>query len=284
MRSLAFVALFACPFAAAHAGQDDPVRTKNEKAIAKARAAYQEELEKLDGAVAKYFTGLETAARKKGDKKALDAIQRERLLFDLVGTAPPGAPPALGQKATTAANALAAAYTVAVKEYTKAGRDDLAGDSQKRLDALKALGKDGTVPRYLLLVNAKTGLNASAEKEDGARGSPLVQVGTTHKPNQHWQIVPTADPNVFHIKNRAGGHFFNIGGTDKDKAQLILWDTGGGTNNNFVVARSGDFYTLTSTDSKKFVCGAPDADGSIVCQKEKPEAKEHLWSLVPVAP
>lgn len=270
-----------CLFAAAAPAEEpvDPVKAKHEKAISKARAAYQDELEKFDAAATKHFDAAEAAARKKGDKTAVDTIKRERLACGLLGAVPKSAPATLGQKVTTASAALTGAYETAVKEYTKARKDDLAGEAQKKLTALK---KDGG--RFFLLVNRQTGRIAAAEKEDGARGSPLVQTEHAGKPNQHWSFVATADPLVFHVRNRASGHFFNIGGTVKDKTPLILWDGGGGTHNTFIAARTGAHYTFMNTDSKKFVCGAPEADKWVVNQQEKPADEEHLWSLVPLVP
>lgn len=109
-----------------------------------------------------------------------------------------------------------------------------------------------------------------------------MQVKQSGNLNQQWLFVPTGDPTVYQIKNRASGHFFNIPGPAKEGAQVHLWDGGGGTNNNLIPARSGFYYSFLFVDSKKFVAVADttDAEGKPVIHREKPADDVHLWGLV----
>jgi hypothetical protein len=254
----------------------DLLKTK----IEKAKVTHYDELQKLETNVSNLFDTAETAARKQGDKATLDQLKVARVSFDLAGTLPKGLPTTTTQKFNNASNTLTALYTQAVKEYTKAGMDDLAEAAQKELDQ----HKKGPGPRYFALVNKKTKLVLSAEKADGARGSPLVQEQQTGKPNQQWTFVATGDPLVYQIKNRASGNFVNIPGPAKDGSQIILWDGGGGTNNNIVPARNGFHYSFLFVDSKKFmaIADTTEAEGKPVIHKEKAESDEQFWALVPV--
>ena len=269
-----------CTSAAALAAPADPLKTK----IEKAKAAYDDEFQKLEANVADLMDKAEATARKQGDKTTLDRLKPERLSFDLTGTVPKGLPAATTQKFTSAFNNLAALYAQAVKDYTKAGKDVEAAAAQKELDKLKELEKTKKLAgtRYFYLVNKKTGLVLAAEKEDGARGSHLVQVKQTDKPHQQWTFEH-AGPH-YHLKNRASGHFANMPGPAADGAQPHLWDGGGGTNNYVTPARSGFHYTFLFVDSKKFIAVADttDAEGKPVIHKEKPADDVHLWALVPV--
>lgn len=250
----------------------DPIKAK----IEKAKTAYDDEFQKLEESAAAALDAAETAARKKGDKAAIDRLKQERTGFDLLGALPKNL---ATQKFTAASNNLAAVYAQAVKDYTKAGKDDEAAAAQKDLDKLK---KAPGQPRYFYLVNKKTRLVLAAEKEDAARGSHLVQVKQTDKPHQQWWFVPAG--SHYCIKNRASGHFVNIPGRAADGTRPHLWDGGGGTNNDVVPASSGFYYTFLFVDSKKFVAVADttDAEGKPVIQREKPEDDVHLWALVPV--
>lgn len=275
MRWLLMLAALGAPAAALSAPPADP-----KARIEKAKAAYDGELDKLETTVANLFNTYENAARKQGDKATLDRLKPERVAFDLTGALPKDLPAATKQKFTAASDALAAAYNLAIKEYTKAGKDDEAAAVQKELDKLKK----GPGERYFYLVNKKTGLVVATETETGARGSHLVQVKRTDKPHQQWAFVPTNRQHIYHVKNRASGHFFNIGGGVGEGARLTVWDGGGGTNNNFTPTREGFYYTFLSDDSKKFACVADttDAEGKPVIQREKPAGDIHLWALVPV--
>ena len=259
---------------------DDPIKAR----IEKAKTAYGDEFQKLEERAAAALDAVEAAARKKGDRTALDRLKPERTAFDLLGTLPKGLPASAAQKFTAAANNLVATYAQAVKDYTKAGKDDEAAAAQKELDKLKELektkGLSGT--RYFYLVNKKTRLVLAAEKEDAARGSHLVQVKQTDKPHQQWWFVPAGAH--YCIKNRASGHFVNIPGPAADGAEPHLWDGGGGTNNHLVPVRNGFYYSFSFVDSKKFVAAADTtaAGGKPVIHKEKPEGDVHLWALVPV--
>lgn len=118
----------------AAAGEDkDLVSAK----LDEAKRAYDKEIAAYLRAAGEWFDTREDAARKAGDKKAVDAIKAERKAFDEGGELPKAAPAALRQRAAAARKALEGAYAQAVKEYVKAKMDDHAAAVEKQLEEFR---------------------------------------------------------------------------------------------------------------------------------------------------
>ena len=113
---------------------EDMVKVK----LDKAKAGYDEAMNKFRMAVGEYFNKREDAARKDGNKKLVDEIKADRQTFDEKGEVPNTAPAVLKQKATAASITLENAYILAIKEYTRAKLDDEAAATEKELAAFKA--------------------------------------------------------------------------------------------------------------------------------------------------
>lgn len=261
------------------ANQDDPVKTK----LDKAKAAFNAEFAKLERGLDDALEKAETAARKKGDKVALDRIKLERTTLELALVFPKSTPQAISQKLSTARGTLESAYALAVKEYTKASKDDKAAEVQKELEQFK---KAGIVPRYYTISNINSGLVLSAAKESADRAVALVQVKNTNKAYQQWSFVTTANPEIFFIKNRASGHFVNLAGALKDGGPLHLWSEDGGDHNYWTPVREGLYFTFKSPTSKNYLSVADaskEADKAVV-QKAKSDGKEQVWEVIPVKP
>jgi hypothetical protein len=147
---------------------DDPIKAK----LDKAKAAYKASLEQYRDAVAKYFDKQEEASRKEGNKKLLDQIKAERTAFQETGDLPRTAPGELKRKLAPARSALESADTAAVREYTKARKDDMATAVEKELEQFK---HDGDAP-WVELFNSKDvkGWHAS----EGTRATWRVTGGT----------------------------------------------------------------------------------------------------------
>jgi hypothetical protein len=125
----------------AWADEKDPVRDK----LFAAKVAYDKEMAACRAAVGEWLDKREEAARKAGDKKAVDAVKADRKAFDEAGELPKGAPANIQQKPAQARKALEGAYAEAVKAYTKAKKDDQAAAVEKELDAfLKNAGASWT--------------------------------------------------------------------------------------------------------------------------------------------
>ncbi len=101
------------------------------------KEGYRAEVEKFRTAVAEWFDQREAAARKDGNKKLVDQIKAERAAFAMNGEVPPKAPPALKRIPKAARAKLEAAFETAVKEYTKARKDDQAAAVEKELSEFK---------------------------------------------------------------------------------------------------------------------------------------------------
>lgn len=123
---VAFVA-FAAP------AEDDPIRAK----LNISRTAYKVELTRYREAVAAYFDSREQAARDVGNKEQVDQIKAERTAFQEKGDLPLTAPPDLRRKLIAARQDLLSAFQDAVKEYTRAKKDDLAAAVDKELKDFK---------------------------------------------------------------------------------------------------------------------------------------------------
>lgn len=123
------------------AGLVTTVRADSESARVKldeAKAAYEASSEKYRAAVGVWLDKREASAREKGDKKLVDQVKAERQAFDERGELPPGAPVALKSRITSARAALDSAYKAAVREYTRAKRDEEAAAVEKEWEQFKA--------------------------------------------------------------------------------------------------------------------------------------------------
>jgi hypothetical protein len=116
-------------------GQDaDPIKARLEKA----REAYEAEVGKLSNSLLDVLQQREDAARKSGDKKLVDRIREERNAFESRGQLPrSAATPAQLRELKQARSAMEAAYQAAVKEYTKAKKDDDASAVEQELKVFK---------------------------------------------------------------------------------------------------------------------------------------------------
>ena len=111
--------------------EDDSIK----KNLAAAKQTYDLELEKYRKAAEAWFDETSEAARKDGNKKLLDQIKSMRQEFDEKGQLSKTSPPAIKKKAQDTRTAMDLAYANAVKEYTKAKKDDLATAVEKEFAA-----------------------------------------------------------------------------------------------------------------------------------------------------
>lgn len=149
-RRLTLLRRIACAFAfialvvALAPARADDVETVKEK-LFQAKKEYDGETRKFRAAVTEALDKREEAARKAGDKKALDAIKAERDRYDKDGELPTATPAAALTQVRAARATLDKAYTAAVKDYTRL-REDAAeaaekGQQEFNLNAAVAFGK-----------------------------------------------------------------------------------------------------------------------------------------------
>jgi hypothetical protein len=79
-------------------------------------------------------------ARASGNKKLLDQVKADRKAYEEKDEVPKGVPAAKRQKLAASRMALEAAYAAAIRDYTKAKKDDEAAAVEKELDEFKKGG------------------------------------------------------------------------------------------------------------------------------------------------
>src|SRR4051794_31588966 len=119
---------------AGYAEDKDPVRDR----LVTARTNYDNEMKQVHKQAEDWLDQRENAARKAGDKKVLDQVKDERKGYEESGELPRTAPATLRLRHERARKAMDAAYAEAVKEYTKAKKDEEATAVE---EAWKAFGK-----------------------------------------------------------------------------------------------------------------------------------------------
>jgi hypothetical protein len=138
-RPVAWIAAALALTASPLPGDDsDPIKSK----LDKAKATYQEDVEKLRKGVSDSLDKKEEAARKTGNKALVDQIKAAREEFEKKGEVPKGVPAGSYQFGMRSAQIkMQGAYTEAVKGYTKAKQDDKASGVEAELkEFLKSTG------------------------------------------------------------------------------------------------------------------------------------------------
>jgi hypothetical protein len=105
--------------------------------VLKAKEAYNAEIEKLRTAVNAGFDKKEEKARSKGDKKTVDEVKQQRAALAEFEEWPVDMPVELRTRLTKARTQIEAAYTAAIKECTKAKKDEEAAALEKELQEIK---------------------------------------------------------------------------------------------------------------------------------------------------
>lgn len=127
---------------------DDPIKAK----LDIAKVAHATALEQHHEAVNAFFDKQEDTARKNGNKKLLDQIKLSRTAFQEKGTLPQTFPTDPRKKYAAARSALDLAYAAAIRDYTKARKDDEAAAVEKEFEQVKKSRKETT---WVVLFNGK---------------------------------------------------------------------------------------------------------------------------------
>lgn len=255
--------------------QSDPVQA----ALDKAWTTYQDEVVKADRLMIESSAKLEKAARQKGDKATLDRLNLEWVDYQLTGRTTKSTPATVRQKLSLAHRDLVAAYVQSVKAYTKASKDDKATAAQKVLDELR----NSAPTRYFSLLNEKSGLVLTPEKENAERAVVLVQTKDTGALHQQWSFQPHNQPGVYLIRNRLSGHFLNIAGTH-DFGRTHLWSFDAAEHNHWLISRDDKFLRIRDANGEGYLTpeGASKEKDVPILKSAKVEGIEQLWRLLPV--
>jgi hypothetical protein len=210
-RTVAFVVLVGST-CAAFADEKDPVKEK----LFKAKVAYDAEMAQFRKSAGDWFDKREEAARKAGDKKALDQIKDERKAFDEASALPQTAPAAIKQKHEKATKALETAYAEAVKTYTKAKKDTEAAAVE---EAWKAFVSGNEVD-LLALVDPKGHAIAGEWKKSGKAlvGTSGSRLQLRYEPGEEYDIEVIC-------RRTAGDDCFAVGLVAGERQVLAVIDS-----------------------------------------------------------
>ena len=208
VRSVLGLVLFVGLVSAAVGDDKDPVKEK----LFAAKQAYDAELKLFRKQGAEWFDKREDAARNDGNKKLVDQIKEERATFDETGELPKAAPAALRQKSATAKKTLDAAYSEAVKQYTKARKDPEAAAVEAEW---KSFGTRTNSVDLLALVDTKVHAVLGDWKRDGeslvgVSGEKQARLQLPYEPGEEYDVAVrckrVAGDDCFCLGLVVGGH------------------------------------------------------------------------------
>jgi hypothetical protein len=174
-----FLAAVAVCFALIVPGRadDDPIKTR----LDEARQQYRETIERSRKNILDMLEKKEAIARDKGDKKAVDAVKAEREAFNDKDVVPKSLTTDYTKDVSRAQAAMTAAFETAIKDYTKAKKDDDASKVEEELKAFKKeiSAKPGTAAKANDLIGTFTG-------QSGSGG--LTEIWTIKKDDGKWSV------------------------------------------------------------------------------------------------
>jgi hypothetical protein len=129
----AFSVLFIACVCLVSRADEDPIKAK----LDAAEKTHATELKRAQQALLDSFDEREKTARTKGNKKLLDQIKAERAAFTEREECPPTALVKYEQRHSTANGRMIAAYKAAIREYTKAKKDDKASATEISLETFQ---------------------------------------------------------------------------------------------------------------------------------------------------
>jgi hypothetical protein len=257
--AISSIAVSTCVLAA----DKDPIKEK----LLAARAAYDSEAGQVQKQTEDWLKKREETARKDGDKKLLDQTKAERKVYEETGELPKSLPGAVRLKQDRAVKAMDAAYAEAVKEYTRAKKDDEAASVEA---AWKAFGgKTGTgtgagaAVDLLALVDPKTHAVLGEWKKDG---KSLVGVNPSfpgvlqlpYEPGEEYDIEAT-------VRRVSGKEYFAfqlVAGGRRVNAAIDTWPSKG------FITGLGDINGKGLLDNGTGVKGQvmkPEQDYTVAC-------------------
>lgn len=124
----------------------DPVATQLENA----RQKYKKEWDQFEKSVKDLLEKKEEAARKAGNKQALNIVQAERKAFEDDAVIPTFAPPAIARKQSLIRADLERAYNTAIKDYIKKREDEEAKKIEDELNEFRNAPKIVAIRRALV--------------------------------------------------------------------------------------------------------------------------------------
>lgn len=124
----------------------DPVATQLENA----RQKYKKEWDQFEKSVRDLLEKKEEAARKAGNKQALNIVQSERKAFEDDAVIPTFAPPAIARKQSLIRADLERAYNAAIKDYIKKREDEEAKKIEDELNEFRNAPKIVAIRRALV--------------------------------------------------------------------------------------------------------------------------------------
>lgn len=187
--------------------------------LQKALAAFDLAEEKYRNDVTAWLDKRETEARKRGDKGLVDQITIERDAFTTKSIQPKTLPRTIGNQFATAKRNMEFAYKAAIKDHTKAGRDEEATATEKELDRFvrgRNIPEDAIQfqGRWYKVFDTPVVWNVAKEKCDELGG--------------HLAIIQSSDENEFLVRQLEQLKMESawIGATDQKAEGEWVWVDG----------------------------------------------------------
>jgi hypothetical protein len=213
--SVTAVALFG--LASVRADEEDPIKAR----LDKEKAAYDGQVEKLRAGLLKSLQDKEDTARKDGNRKLVEQVKGDREAFEGKGELPKSVPTAAYTRTLQQARlVLEAAFATAIKEYTKAKKDDEAAAVEQQLTAFRAdAGGAGTSAEQVLTKGSvwngrrRTATSAGKFNETAYQLRITANDGKTFKgkitidETRTYTVEGTTDSNKVAFKTEKKGKF-----------------------------------------------------------------------------
>lgn len=196
MRYSLVVLLFLLCFGLGFGADADPIKDK----LDAAEKAHESELKRAHQSLLDSFDEREKAARTKGSKKLLDQIKAERAAFAEREECPPSSLIKFEQRLSTSNSRMIAAYKAAIREYTKAKKDDKASAVEISLETFQR-------DRWKHM-----NIEAASPKDDFLRLTPFTPITTKDSFTGPFEVVAVARTASKSLRFRAysgSGVIFN---------------------------------------------------------------------------
>lgn len=107
------------------------------EALNKAKSKFDSDSTEFEDAAIKWFSSQKDRSRVKGDRDGLVSIETLEAEFSKTGKLPNTAPRSLRRKLESLNSRMESAYLLAIRDYTRAGNDRMAAETEKQLESFR---------------------------------------------------------------------------------------------------------------------------------------------------
>ncbi len=194
---------------------DDIVTMQLEKAL----VSYDEAYDIYIKSVTTWFDRRESEARSRGDKTLVDQISEERQEFTAKNIQPKTLPRTIKNRLATVKRNTELAYKAAIKEYTKAGRDEEASATEKELIEFE---KGRTIPEDAIQFQGK--FYKIIDSPTGWQNAKTI----CQEKGGHLAIIRNSDENEFLVQQLEKANIDSawVGASDEKTEGEWVWIDG----------------------------------------------------------